>query len=86
LILTAGFSSLIGMYFSLGIVVNSQFFPFGQSPFDVSILGLLLLASGVVGSAISGIILDKTAAYKRLILICTAIAMPVFALMGQNLV
>ena len=44
-----------------------------------------MLGAGVFGAAMTGIILDKTQAYKRLILICIAISMVAFMLIANNL-
>ena len=65
--LTIAFSNLVGLYFAMGSFLSNFFNPFGQSPLEVAIIGLNTMGSGVLGSVISGIILDKTAAYKRLI-------------------
>ena len=67
LVLTVAFSSMIGLLFSLGNTMNLLFFPFGFSPAGVACIGLIMLISGVIGSTVSGSILDKTGAYKSLI-------------------
>ena len=75
LCLTLGFSTFIGLYFSLGNVMSAMFNPFDITPFEVAVIGLIMLGSGMLGAAVSGMILDKTSAYKILLIICSVIAM-----------
>ena len=72
LLLTITFSSFVGCYFSLGSIMSSLFYPIGFTPLDVASIGLIMLVSGVIGAAFTGWFLDKTAAYKKLILFLIA--------------
>lgn len=67
LLLMVTFALMIGLQFSLGNVISILFSPFGFQPSDTATLGLIMLICGIVGSAVSGVILDRTAAYKRII-------------------
>jgi len=67
LLLIICFSSFIGLFFSLGNVMSSMFNPFGQTPSNMAVIGLIMLGSGFVGATVTGIILDKTSAYKKAI-------------------
>jgi len=71
LLLTIAFASFIGLYFSLGNIMSSLFHPIGFGPMEISSIGLTMLSSGVVGAAFTGWILDKTAAYRKLLLFLT---------------
>ncbi len=79
------FGSFIGLYFSLGSIMSSLFYPIGFSPKDVATIGLIMLASGVVGAALTGGCLDKTGAYKKTILLYIGCSMILFALLAMEL-
>ena len=67
------FTFLVGLCFSLGNIMSSMFGPIeGVTPFDVAMIGLIMLGSGIIGATLTGWILDKTAAYKKLILVLIA--------------
>lgn len=71
LCLTASFTFLYGVYTSLGAVVSSITAPYDYKSSDNSLFGAIFIASGVVGSFVFGVILDKTARYKRvLVFLC----------------
>jgi len=48
--------------------MSPVFDPFGYTPTELAIIGLILLVSGVVGSILVGIFVDRTAWYKRTML------------------
>ena len=73
LLLTVCFSSMIGLLFSLGNIMSSLFQPFGFEPSGIALIGLIMLVSGVFGATFTGIILDKTAAFKRMIQVSISI-------------
>ena len=72
--------AFIGLFFSLGNIMSSLFSPIGIAPVDVAMIGLIMLGSGVVGAAASGWFLDKTQAYKKLILVLLGFSGVAFAL------
>ncbi len=74
LFLSATFTFLYGIYTSLGAVVASVTAPFGYTAIDNSIFGATFIFFGVVGSFFFGIMLDKTAKYKRILNIITFLA------------
>ena len=86
LLLTTGFSTFIGLYFSLGNVMSAMFNPFDTSPFEVAVIGLMMLGSGVLGAAFTGMVLDKTAAYKILLIIFNVIAIISMSSIAYSLV
>ena len=64
MLLGLSFAFMFGFYISLGNLISSIFTPFGFSPFDISMVGLYLLVSGIIGAVIVGIMVDRTGAYK----------------------
>ena len=54
--------------------MSAMFNPFDTSPFEVAVIGLMMLGSGVLGAAFTGMILDKTAAYKILLIVFNVVA------------
>ena len=83
--LTVAFSSFIGLYFSLGNVLSGLFNPFGYDPSNVAGIGLIMLATGVIGATMTGIILGRTHAYKRLMQVMMVVAGISLGLMCMNL-
>jgi len=69
LLLTIAASSFIGLFFAFGTLLSPILSPYNQSPFNIVVLGLINIGTSFLGSILSGMILDRTAAYKRLILI-----------------
>ena len=65
ILLSSAFCLYLGLYFSLGNIMSSIYSPFGYGAFEVAIIGTLTVAGGVLGCIVTGIILDKTAAYKK---------------------
>ena len=65
--LTIAYSLYIGFMMSKGTLISAIFSPFGYDPFLISMLGIIMLVSGVLGAVVFGIILDRTQAYKRLL-------------------
>ena len=85
LLLTVGFSTFIGLYFSLGNICSALFSPFNTTPFEVAVIGLIMLGSGIFGAALTGMILDKTAAYKRLLIVLSVITIISTSLFSYSL-
>ena len=83
--LTVGFSTFIGLYFSLGNVMSAMFNPFDITPFEVAVIGLIFLGSGVLGAAMTGMILDKTSAYKLLLIVLSVVAIISMSLVAFSL-
>lgn len=67
ILLTMAFGCFSGMAYSFGNVVSGLFSPYGRDSYEIAIFGLTCLFGGFVGATTSGIILDKTSAYKRFI-------------------
>ena len=65
--------------------MSAMFNPFDISPFEIAVIGLIMLGSGVLGAAVTGIILDKTAAYKRLLIILSVISIIAMSLTAYGL-
>ena len=83
--LTFAFANTFGLYLSLGCILSQFFGPFGKSAFEVAISGFLVICSGAVGSTITGMILDKTAAYKKILLINLAMSTISLGLVAYSL-
>lgn len=64
MLLCLGFALMFGFYVSLGNLISSVFSPFGLSPKEISMVGLYLLLSGIVGAIVIGALVDRTGAYK----------------------
>jgi len=58
------FNFLYGIYTSLGAVVAELTHPYGYEPSDNSIFGATFILSGVIGSFVYGVLLDKYNRYK----------------------
>lgn len=86
LLLTMAFSSFIGLYFSLGNVMSSIFNPIGFSPMQISAIGLTMLAFGIIGATLTGWFLDKTNAYKKLLMFLIGISLVTFSLLAHQII
>ena len=69
LCLTISFTFLYGIYTSIGSVVSQLTAPFGYSSTDNALFGAIFIFTGVIGSFIYGMILDRTAKYKLMLTI-----------------
>lgn len=58
------FCGLYGIYTSLGSVVSSITSPYGYTSIDNAIFGAVFIFSGVLGSFVIGILLDKYQKFK----------------------
>ena len=65
--LTIANAIFIGFVLSLNTFISSIFSPFGYTPYQICMIGVTMLVGGAIGSVITGIILDRTQAYKRVI-------------------
>lgn len=63
------FNFLYGIYTSIGAVVAELTSPYGYKPSDNSIFAATFVISGVIGSFIISIIMDKTGKYKLTLII-----------------
>lgn len=68
LLLCSAYTLLYGVYTSLGAVVAAITEPYGFKSVDNAIFGGIFIFSGVAGSFILGIALDKTSKYKMMIM------------------
>jgi len=68
LLLCGAYTLLYGVYTSLGAVVAAITEPYGFKSVDNAIFGGIFIFSGVAGSFILGIALDKTSKYKMMIM------------------
>ena len=66
-LLTVALCTSTSIAFSFGNLVSGMFSPYGREPFDVAMWAMTSLLGGFLGITVSGIILDKTSAYKRTI-------------------
>lgn len=69
------FTFLYGIYTSLGSVVSFLTEDYYPDPAYNSLFGAVFILSGVVGSFICGIILDKTSKYKLMLFLVSLISM-----------
>lgn len=83
LCLTIANAFYAGFMRSLGNLASGIFNPFGYTPFTVSMIGLIMLVGGILGVVVSGIIIDRTQAYKRLIQVMMVAAAIVLGLTIQ---
>jgi len=60
----------LGAYNTLATVINEMMGKFGYNNMQSGILGALVILFGLVGSAIAGVLIDKTHWYKAGILLC----------------
>lgn len=49
--------------------------PYGLTPDQVSILGVLLMITGIISAAIFGIYIQKTLKYRRIFILCAIIGL-----------
>ena len=63
-LLAVAFALPFGAFLAIGTLMSNIFDPFGYKPAELSSIALMLLGSGVVGAIITGLIIDKTGAYK----------------------
>jgi len=64
------FGFALGAYNTLATVLNEILKPFGYTDQQSGILGALVIVLGLVGSAVAGIVVDKTHWYKATIIVC----------------
>ena len=67
ILLTITFTSLYGIYTSLGAVVSSLTKPYHYGATDNAIFGGVFVFFGVLGSFVFGVLLDKYQKFKLLI-------------------
>lgn len=67
LLLCVSFTTLYGVYTAVGAVVSALTKPYGFSPTHNAIFGGTFILSGVTGSFVVSMILDKTQKFKRII-------------------
>ena len=83
-LLILSFCLFMGTVFAIGNIISLIIAPFGHSAFEVAILGLCVLFTGITGAITSGILLDCTAAYKKLILACMVLTAGTLTAVGRN--
>lgn len=81
LFLTISFACYIGVYFSLGNILSSLFYPLGFDSMQIACIGVTMLFSGFIGVSLTGVILDKTNAYKKLLIFLVMISFAFFGLL-----
>jgi hypothetical protein len=59
------FNMLYGIYTCLGAIINNLVFPFGYTSTATSIFGATFICSGIIGSMIFSLYVDKTNKYIR---------------------
>ena len=58
------FALPFGAFLSLGALISNLFEPFGFTPSELSLVALNILAAGIIGAVLVGILIDKTGKYK----------------------
>ena len=64
LLLVIAFALPFGSVLAIGALMSNIFVPFGYAPNELAFIALVMLLSGVVGSIVTGAIVDKTGWYK----------------------
>lgn len=65
------FSTAYGSFNALGIVINILLDPYGYSGFDTSLVGLVLIIFGLIGSGVVCFYVAATGKYKLTLILCT---------------
>ena len=78
--LMVAFACFVSVYFSLGVIPSSLFAPLGFPPSKVAIICFTMLGCGVIGTSLTGWLLDRTHAYKKLLIIYMGISFLVICL------
>ena len=73
LLLVLGYASLYGTVTAVGAVINSLTKPFNYTIQNNSLFGAVFIISGILGSIVTGIFLDKTHKFK-MVMISVSIA------------
>ena len=73
--ITMVFSSLYGVYTSLGALINTLVRPYNFDTADCSIIGATFITSGLIGSFFFGFLLDK---YKKYLLVLRMVCFGTF--------
>ena len=81
---------IFSVYTSVGAMMSTVFSPYGYTPIEVSVSGLLLMVSGIIASFVSSKILDKHSKYiliYRIICIssCIFTATSIYTVPAKNL-
>ena len=89
LLLCVSFTTLYGVYTSLGAVVSAVTKPYGYTDIDNAVFGGVFIFFGVAGSFILGILVDKTSKFKLIInaitiAACVSIACGFFTLQSEK--
>ena len=72
MLLVISFALIFGFYVALGNLISSIFTPFHMEAKEIAMVGLYLLASGIVGAIVVGALVDRTGLYKVTTLILGA--------------
>jgi hypothetical protein len=80
--LLVSFSLVLGVFNGLATLVEPLIQPFGYGSDDSSVIGGLLIGLGVLGSIIFGVVIEKTLAYKKVIVCLTLMGVLMMLSMG----
>ena len=69
MLLTLSFSLTFGSYIAFSNVISNLMDPFGLTPRTLAFIAIGLLVSGIIGSVLAGIYVDKTGKYKSTVLL-----------------
>lgn len=64
MLIIMSFALMFGFYVALGNLISNIFTPFGMQASEIAMVGLYLLAAGVVGAVSVGAFVDRTGLYK----------------------
>ena len=80
--LVLGYATLYGTVTAVGTVINSLTKPFGYTIENNSLFGAIFIVSGILGSIVIGVFLDKTHKFK---LVMISVSLSAVALMSSLL-
>jgi FLVCR family feline leukemia virus subgroup C receptor-related protein len=75
LYLVLGYATLYGTVTAVGAIINSLTKPFEYTSKDNSLFGAIFIISGILGSIVSGVFLDKTHKFKLTLIVVSISAL-----------
>mmetsp|Transcript_11586 Transcript_11586/g.15695 ORF Transcript_11586/g.15695 Transcript_11586/m.15695 type:complete len:99 (-) Transcript_11586:514-810(-) len=85
MLLVMSFALMFGFYVALGNLISSIFSPFNMEAQEIAMVGLYLLAAGVLGAILIGAFVDRTGFYKMTTLVLGVANMVFLGILNQTL-
>lgn len=85
MLLVISFALMFGFYVALGNLISSIFSPFHMDAYEIAMVGLYLLVSGIVGALLIGAFVDRTGMYRLTTLVLGVANIVFLCIVNQSL-